>query len=122
MGVKKIILRDLTEELKKLTVLMLEIVESPEENYKALSFILEQRQQVIDRIMLLPHSEIQEMMQSYGLGEELLLLDSQLRQKTETKYQELRGAMDILQRHKASMGLYRKKGIFAGGVFLDNKR
>ena len=117
-----IILRGWIRELENLTAMMLGIIEAPEENLEDLLHILEQRQQVIDRIKQLPPGEVQETIHRYDLGDELLRLDSQLKQKFKARYQDLREAIVALQQRKASMGLYRKKGAFAGGVFLDNKK
>ena len=106
-------------ELINLTVKMLEIIEAPEEKFEDLLNLLEQRQQAMNRFEQLSYGEICET--GYDI-KELLNLDNRLKQKIKAKYQELRKAVAGIQRHKASLDLYRKKGSFAEGLFLDNKR
>ena len=113
---------DLIRELVNLTAMMLEIICIPDKNIEELLNILEQRQGIIDQLKQLTSNEMKETSQDYCLNEELLRLDRLLRQKIETRYQELREAITVFQQRKASMGLYRKRAVLAEGLFLDNKR
>ena len=119
---QKIDQQGLIRELVNLTAMMLKIMEPSEKDYEHLLCVLDQRQQVIDQFKNLTSNEIKEISQDYSLNEELLNLDRLLRQKIEESYQELRDAIMVFQQGKVSMGLYRKKAVFAEGFFLDNKR
>ncbi|ACV61580.1 hypothetical protein Dtox_0665 [Desulfofarcimen acetoxidans DSM 771] len=109
-------------EIEKLTVKMLEIIESPEENYEDLLNLLEQRQQAMSRFEQLPAGEINETGYDISLVKKISDLDSQLKEKVKAKHQKLRDAVAEIQRHKASLHLYRKKAPLAEGLFLDNKK
>jgi hypothetical protein len=109
-------------EIINLTIKMLEIIETTEENYEGLLILLEQRQLAMYRFEQLFTGKIYDKDHDINLVKELLDLDYQLKQKIKAKYQELRKAVTGIQQHKASLDLYKKKGSFAEGLFLDNKR
>ena len=113
--------QELIRELVNLTGMMLDFMGSSGEDLEGLFPLLEQRQHVIDRMKQLPYGEIKEAIQECGMSEELLRLDFLLKQNIETRYQELRRTIAALRQRKASIDLYRKKGAFADGLFLDNR-
>ncbi|WP_066637324.1 hypothetical protein [Desulfolucanica intricata] len=114
--------QELIRELLNLTVIMLNIVEAPGFNHEDLLSVLARRGQLIEQLKKLPFDMNREAGWDGDPVKELLYLDSKLKQRFEEKYQELREAMAVLQKRKASQNLYRKKGVLAGGLFLDNKR
>ena len=107
--------------LISITARMLEM-ELAEKDCEHLLCILEQRQLLIDEIKCFSSEEIKAVSDNFGLSEELLRLDSLLKQKFEAWYRKLREDFVVLQQRKSFINMYRKKNIFVEGLFLDNRK